>query len=229
MENLMTFVGQVLVLAAIFGVAIAFIRLPRWYGVSISRHKMWRLHDQIINDIITGALPEVEAVWMLVDDVDSTIEIARFVTLPRLLAMRRRRRGESSRSVEREQTREQSLALLKPSQRSCYRLRAVRLDTLRARHLYVGTWTGLIAAAAKPRVWSLIADPSDRPQKVDRAEARRRERALDKSSRGPIKTAAVVAPQSSWPKELDGDIREVRNGAMRPGVLHLSGVLQLVD
>ena len=64
-------IALILVSLVLYG---ALLRAPRWFSGSIHRHRLWRLRDEIADDMIDGVLPaEHDAVRALLTRAESTI------------------------------------------------------------------------------------------------------------------------------------------------------------
>src|SRR4051794_23025642 len=71
------------------GVWIAFLRMPRWLVLSLHRHRLWRLRDQVVDDMIYERLPKTDpAVRQLQSDVEWVINETASLTMLVLHVMR---------------------------------------------------------------------------------------------------------------------------------------------
>ncbi|HYD09286.1 MAG TPA: hypothetical protein VEA78_04210 [Acidimicrobiales bacterium] len=50
-------VQMALLCAAVFGVAVGVIRMPKWFARKVHRHRLWRVRDGFVDDLIDGHLP----------------------------------------------------------------------------------------------------------------------------------------------------------------------------
>lgn len=72
------------------GLVIAVGMTPRWFIRSLSKHALWRLRDDVVDDVITGKLDrEHPSVKELISRVEWAIEESRSFDLLHLLVWRR--------------------------------------------------------------------------------------------------------------------------------------------
>lgn len=172
-ENLSEILVVVPMALAVATATLAFVRAPRWYGVSMSRHKMWRLHDSIVDSIYRQELPNLPVSWELADEVVDMIERAGSLTFLRYKLV------QHLGSLTKEPLRPK-LKGLKGPQRRAYLDYACRLGALQYRHRLVSSWAGLTYACLRPSLWEVLMDsgsPIRQLVTVQRAERRRQERA----------------------------------------------------
>jgi hypothetical protein len=75
------------------GLVAAFATVPRWFARSLSKHALWRLRDDVVDDVIDGRLPSGDAaVQELVARVEWAIEESRSFDLLHLIVWSRARR-----------------------------------------------------------------------------------------------------------------------------------------
>lgn len=57
------------------------------YTESILRYRLWRVRDQVYDDIASGKLPDCRASRNLIDEVETLIRASHHMTLPRILLL----------------------------------------------------------------------------------------------------------------------------------------------
>src|SRR5580692_11310833 len=63
---------------------------PRWFARSLHRHRMWRLRDDLVDDVIAGRLPrDHDAVRHLLSRMEDTLRLGPNVTLSDVLIFHR--------------------------------------------------------------------------------------------------------------------------------------------
>lgn len=84
--------NAVLILILVAGPVAAFavvLTLPRWFSRSLHGHRMWRLRDTVVDDVLTGKLPQDhEAVSHLIQVMDMVLHEKRTTLLDAYIASR---------------------------------------------------------------------------------------------------------------------------------------------
>jgi hypothetical protein len=125
------------------GLVIAIATMPRWLIRSMSKHALWRLRDEAVDDILAGNLPaEHPAVQELIQRLEWAISEARSFDLLHLIVWSRAKRHLSTKELE-ELSQVPDLAELTGAQvsriekyRRCY-------DSVAIRTLLLSSWIGV--------------------------------------------------------------------------------------
>ncbi len=77
--------NALLIFVLIAGPLVAYVvvlLLPRWFARSLHRHRMWRLRDTVVDDILAGTIPrDHNAVKQLVSGMDTMLRKKQMITL----------------------------------------------------------------------------------------------------------------------------------------------------
>jgi hypothetical protein len=133
---------------------VSALTLPRWFVMSLHRHRMWRHRDQIVDQIINGRLPDHPAVWEVLNDVERAIQHAPRMTLLRAYAAARSVGSLSPEARARwmERVAESPLDGLTPEQRELVLAHRLREHSLTTGVLLLGSWIGVATV-----LWRLVA------------------------------------------------------------------------
>jgi hypothetical protein len=80
----------IIMLIVLIGLWAACMLGPRWFARSLHRHRMWRLRDELVDDMIVGRFPrDHDAVRHLQGKMDTTLRLGPNVTLSDVLIFHR--------------------------------------------------------------------------------------------------------------------------------------------
>ena len=132
--------GVLLITLLLFGLTAAFVTLPRWFARSLHRHRLWRLRDAIVDQIIDGSLPgDHPAVKEIQQRVEDTICVCGKLILLHLWLFHR----ASKRVGVRPAPRFPSLTGLSPEQAELVTQYRQSWDILCTGMVLLGTWVGV--------------------------------------------------------------------------------------
>lgn len=128
------------ILVVSFAFAGSLILVPRWFGVSMLRHRLWDLHDGLRH---RARHADEEAFDLMADDVLRTIRIAHLLTPLRAVMVLMA--GKPDLPPDRlDAALRDSLLVASPSQRKVLHASLRELDQMRLRFFMFTSWSGLI-------------------------------------------------------------------------------------
>jgi hypothetical protein len=167
--------GTVVLLALLVpaGLFLALATAPRWVVRSMAKHALWRLRDDLAEDIRNGSLPgDNAAVQELIARVDWAIREARLFDLLHLLLWRRAKRSIPRETV-RLITKKLALTGLDRQQATLVERYRGRFDSVAIKGLLLSSWFGLAMAlwfslqiAARGLALRLLRGLSKRPRSL---------------------------------------------------------------
>lgn len=204
----------VFLIAVPLGLWVVMLRAPRWFSFSIHRHRLWRLRDQIADDMICGRLPKSDArVRDLLDRAEDTIAITSRMHMAEVYAM-----WWATRNVDSEvsdalfKRHESSVEDLPSDVREGIERYRQRLELLMVSSVLLGSWIGILTTLR----FLVPAIRSARREGKAQASAGLR---LEDEVRVTLGAAADRAATESW---LGQRSREWMTD--EPEVAHLTGV-----
>jgi hypothetical protein len=144
------FMGALCVAAVALFVAL--LRLPKWFARSLGRHRLWRLRDVIVHDMVVGELPvDHPAVLQLARRADLAARDGLSVTLLDVVALDRGLRSVDS-SVRKKAIHSVKLCPttgLTEEQHDLVSQYREELELYLAGFLILGSWYGLLQIAKR--------------------------------------------------------------------------------
>lgn len=177
-----------LLIPAVLALAIATV--PRWFIRSMSKHALWRLRDEVVDDTLAGDLPSDQpAVRELIERLEWAISESRSFDLLHLIVWSRAKRRLSPKMLK-ELAEVPALTGLTPDQVS--RVEAYRgcYDSVAIRALLLSSWIGvaIVLWTAIPLAVRVLAKAS--PSGDSRRPEYARQRALPGGLRVVVRVAA---------------------------------------
>jgi hypothetical protein len=121
---------------------LAILRVPRWFSRSLHRHRLWRLRDQVVDDVIDERLPrEHPAVRELMEQAEQSIRLTSSLTMVDFYAWSWAMRGAEPHLIKPRQP--APLHGLSPAQRRMVENYRARLRVLRISAILSGSWLGI--------------------------------------------------------------------------------------
>ncbi len=180
----------VLVPTALF---VVFLRIPHWGAQSLNRHRLWRLRDRIVDDMIDGRLPKDDpAVRDLLRKVEFVIRNTPTITALMVYVWKSLPESHKARGKAEVHRLERSKDAL--SSEECERLKRyeARLRSLLASTTLLGSWLGLATILR-------FVIPALRMVHRERAQiGRSRLPALEDEVKVTLRTATDNATRDAW-------------------------------
>lgn len=125
------------------GMLVAFVRIPHWFCLSLTRHAVWRLRDSVVDDVIGGKLPrDHPAVIDLLQATESVIRNTRDLTMVNFYIWVRTWRQHDA-ALRNHARRAPACTGLTTEQRALLQQHRALLVKLGSRAILTGTWIGL--------------------------------------------------------------------------------------
>jgi hypothetical protein len=141
--------NALLIFVLIAGPLVAYVvvlLLPRWFARSLHRHRMWRLRDTVVDDVLAGTLPrDHTAVKQLVFGMDAMLRRKQIITFLDVYTMKWASKGIDPGLREASQAKGFHCSLDGLSRDEQERIEAYRAQfmTLLVGSVLLGSWFGI--------------------------------------------------------------------------------------
>jgi len=165
--------ATVITFAALAGGLLAVALLPRWYGISVERHKLWRVRDDAYDARLGGRLPDHPAVSDFILEVEGAIQFAHELSFGKVVFAGWRMSHMPEQDLETlvKYVERPSMSGLDAGERRCLQELRSRYRASMIRIVFMGTWLGLAVGALSVVgvLWSRLRDGRQRPIHVSTA------------------------------------------------------------